>query len=94
MKNLHGHGYIRDKLPVHADIHADTTTSFRVCRRAFSKGFCNTKHSQWCSVTRQAIRAGNINMSEPYRFAVPPTWREGKIANIQSGNFCLPRCGV
>ncbi|KAK9832104.1 hypothetical protein WJX81_007290 [Elliptochloris bilobata] len=39
-----------------------------------------------------AIRAGNIDMSEPYRFAVPPTWREGKIANIQSGNFCLPRC--
>ena len=30
-------------------------------------------------------------MSEPYRFAIPPTWREGKIANIQSGNFCLVR---
>ena len=42
----------------------------------------------------QAIRAGNIDMSQPYRFAVPPTWREGKIANIQSGNFCLPRCGT
>ncbi len=23
----------------------------------------------------QAIRAGNIDMSEPYRFAVPPTWQ-------------------
>ena len=36
----------------------------------------------------QAIRAGSINISEPYRFALPPSWKEGKVANIQSGNFC------
>ncbi|KAK9918460.1 hypothetical protein WJX75_004213 [Coccomyxa subellipsoidea] len=40
-----------------------------------------------------AIRAGTIDASkEPYQFALPPTWHEGKVANIQSGNFCQPRC--
>lgn len=29
---------------------------------------------------------------EPYRFAMPPTWREAKVANILSGNYCQPRC--
>lgn len=40
----------------------------------------------------KAIRAGAIDIKEPYRFALPPTWHEGKVANIQSGNFCMPRC--
>lgn len=40
-----------------------------------------------------AIRAGTIDaINDPYRFALPPTWHEGKVANIQSGNFCQPRC--
>jgi hypothetical protein len=38
-----------------------------------------------------AIRAGSINIDEPYRFALPPSWKEGKVANIQSGNFCQVR---
>ena len=25
---------------------------------------------------------------DPYHFALPPTWKQGKVANIQSGNFC------
>ena len=37
----------------------------------------------------QAIRAGTIDISkDPYHFALPPTWKQGKVANIQSGNFC------
>lgn len=37
----------------------------------------------------QAIRAGTIDVSkDPYHFALPPTWKQGKVANIQSGNFC------
>jgi hypothetical protein len=40
----------------------------------------------------QAIRAGVIDATKaPYRFALPPTWHEGKVANIQSGNFCQVR---
>ena len=38
----------------------------------------------------QAIRAGVIDVTkDPYRFALPPSWKPGKIANIQSGNFCM-----
>lgn len=37
----------------------------------------------------QAIRAGTIDVSkDPYHFALPPSWKQGKVANIQSGNFC------
>lgn len=39
-----------------------------------------------------AIRAGTVDPNNPYRFALPPTWREGKVANIASGNYCQPRC--
>ncbi|KAK9808421.1 hypothetical protein WJX73_003065 [Symbiochloris irregularis] len=39
-----------------------------------------------------SLRAGSIDPTTPYKFAVPPTWKEEKIANIQSGNFCAPRC--
>lgn len=39
-----------------------------------------------------AIRAGTVDPLNPYRFALPPTWREGKVANILSGNYCQPRC--
>lgn len=39
-----------------------------------------------------AIRAGTVNPNTPYRFAMPPTWREAKVANILSGNYCQPRC--
>jgi hypothetical protein len=33
-----------------------------------------------------AIRAATVSPSSPYRFAMPPTWREAKVANILSGN--------
>ncbi|KIZ01701.1 PsbP domain-containing protein 6 [Monoraphidium neglectum] len=39
-----------------------------------------------------AIRAGTVTPGQPYRFAMPPTWREAKVANILSGNYCQPRC--
>ncbi|GBF96037.1 hypothetical protein Rsub_08852 [Raphidocelis subcapitata] len=39
-----------------------------------------------------AIRAGTVTPGAPYRFAMPPTWREAKVANILSGNYCQPRC--
>lgn len=35
-----------------------------------------------------ALRAGTVDPTDPYRFAMPPTWREGKVANIQSGSYC------
>lgn len=37
-----------------------------------------------------ALRAGTVK--KPYSFAVPPTWREARVANIQSGNYCQPKC--
>ena len=38
-----------------------------------------------------AIRAGIVDPNDPYQFAMPPTWREGKVANIQSGSYCQVR---
>eukprot|EP00892_Ulva_mutabilis_P004759 jgi/Ulvmu1/2655/UM014_0109.1 len=39
-----------------------------------------------------AIRAGTVDRANPYRFAIPPSWSEKKVANIASGNYCQPRC--
>lgn len=36
-----------------------------------------------------ALRAGNV---EPYQFILPPTWKQDRIANILSGNYCQPKC--
>ncbi|WOH06336.1 hypothetical protein DCAR_0625761 [Daucus carota subsp. sativus] len=36
-----------------------------------------------------ALRAGNV---EPYQFVIPPTWKQDRIANILSGNYCQPKC--
>lgn len=73
----------------------------------------------------QALRAGTVDRDNPYRFALPSSWRENQVplllryaiavpeplrpgcgswasrqlgtrdkqvANIQSGNYCQPRC--
>lgn len=39
-----------------------------------------------------ALRAGTVDNTAPYRFALPPNFVEQKVANIQSGNYCQPRC--
>ncbi|GAB2221685.1 hypothetical protein Droror1_Dr00012870 [Drosera rotundifolia] len=36
-----------------------------------------------------ALRAGNV---EPYEFMLPPTWKQLRVANILSGNYCQPKC--
>ncbi|CAH9102535.1 unnamed protein product [Cuscuta europaea] len=36
-----------------------------------------------------ALRAGNV---EPYTFMLPPTWKQTRVANILSGNYCQPKC--
>nr|XP_043609853.1 psbP domain-containing protein 6, chloroplastic [Erigeron canadensis] len=36
-----------------------------------------------------ALRAGNV---QPYQFVLPPTWKQLRIANILSGNYCQPKC--
>ncbi|KAK3218016.1 hypothetical protein Dsin_011986 [Dipteronia sinensis] len=36
-----------------------------------------------------ALRAGNV---QPYQFVLPPTWKQIRIANILSGNYCQPKC--
>ncbi|KAL3639658.1 PsbP domain-containing protein 6, chloroplastic [Castilleja foliolosa] len=36
-----------------------------------------------------ALRAGNV---EPYKFILPPTWKQLRVANILSGNYCQPKC--
>ncbi|XP_068664341.1 psbP domain-containing protein 6, chloroplastic [Aristolochia californica] len=36
-----------------------------------------------------ALRAGNV---QPYQFLLPPTWKQTRIANILSGNYCQPKC--
>ncbi|GMY19657.1 psbp domain-containing protein 6, chloroplastic [Fagus crenata] len=32
---------------------------------------------------------GNV---QPYQFILPPTWKQLRIANILSGNYCQPKC--
>ncbi|GFR51004.1 hypothetical protein Agub_g13330 [Astrephomene gubernaculifera] len=39
-----------------------------------------------------ALRAGTVDNKSPYQFALPPNFVEQKVANIQSGNYCQPRC--
>lgn len=34
-----------------------------------------------------AIRAGTVDPAKPYRFALPPSWSERKVANIASGKI-------
>lgn len=29
---------------------------------------------------------------QPYQFVLPPTWKQLRIANILSGNYCQPKC--
>jgi len=38
-----------------------------------------------------ALRAGVIR--DPYRVLVPEKYVEAKLANIATGNFCMPNCG-
>lgn len=33
--------------------------------------------------------AGNV---QPYQFILPPTWKQTRVANILSGNYCQPKC--
>ena len=33
--------------------------------------------------------SGNV---EPYEFILPPTWKQTRVANILSGNYCQPKC--
>lgn len=39
-----------------------------------------------------AIRAGTVKPDRPYTFILPASWSEDRVANIQSGNYCQPRC--
>ncbi|CAL1363096.1 unnamed protein product [Linum trigynum] len=36
-----------------------------------------------------ALRAGNV---QPYQFVLPPSWKQTRVANILSGNYCQPKC--
>lgn len=36
-----------------------------------------------------ALRAGNV---QPYEFIIPPSWKQSRVANILSGNYCQPKC--
>lgn len=29
---------------------------------------------------------------QPYQFLIPPTWKQSRVANILSGNYCQPKC--
>lgn len=41
-----------------------------------------------------AIRAATVDPTNPYRFNIPGSWREAKVANIQSGNYwCVSGSG-
>lgn len=29
---------------------------------------------------------------QPYEFILPPSWKQARVANILSGNYCQPKC--
>ncbi|KAL5713489.1 PsbP domain-containing protein 6 [Ranunculus cassubicifolius] len=37
----------------------------------------------------EIFSSGNV---QPYEFILPPTWKQLRIANILSGNYCQPKC--
>lgn len=39
-----------------------------------------------------SLRAGVLDAATPYSFDLPPTWVPQQVANIQSGNYCMPKC--
>uniref|UniRef100_A0A0F7CYL9 Photosystem II reaction center PsbP family protein n=1 Tax=Cypripedium formosanum TaxID=53042 RepID=A0A0F7CYL9_9ASPA len=41
------------------------------------------------STDTPALRAGNV---QPYEFILPPSWKQTRISNILSGNYCQPKC--
>ena len=49
--------------------------------------------STLCPSLLQAIRSGVIRADDSYSFSLPPGFSEQPVANIQSGNFCMPKCG-
>jgi len=40
-----------------------------------------------------SIRAGTIDPSNPYTFALPGGWKRQTVSNAINGNFCQPKCG-
>ncbi|GMY19672.1 psbP domain-containing protein 6, chloroplastic [Fagus crenata] len=38
------------------------------------------------------IYFGHTRNVQPYQFILPPTWKQLRIANILSGNYCQPKC--
>ena len=38
---------------------------------------------------KSSLVAGNV---QPYQFVLPPNWKQLRIANILSGNYCQPKC--
>lgn len=36
-------------------------------------------------------RPGTGNV-QPYQFLIPPKWKQARVANILSGNYCQPKC--
>jgi len=55
----------------------------------------NFKKQSWAvsliRCTLQSLRAGVIKAKDSYQFVLPESWVEQRIANIQSGNFCMVR---
>ncbi|XP_020584157.1 psbP domain-containing protein 6, chloroplastic-like [Phalaenopsis equestris] len=35
------------------------------------------------------LEYGNV---QPYEFILPPSWKQTRVANILSGNYCQPKC--
>ncbi|KAK9844560.1 hypothetical protein WJX74_004051 [Apatococcus lobatus] len=39
-----------------------------------------------------SLRSGQISAENVYSFSIPTNWSQEQVANIKSGNFCMPRC--
>uniref|UniRef100_A0A803LT42 PsbP C-terminal domain-containing protein n=1 Tax=Chenopodium quinoa TaxID=63459 RepID=A0A803LT42_CHEQI len=45
-----------------------------------------------CSIESKGYSDGFAGNVAPYQFVLPPTWKQLRIANILSGNYCQPKC--
>lgn len=67
-----------------------TRTAGDFCSPSATEGFVVYKPDVRAT---PSLRAGVIKPDPTlYSFDLPPSWSEGTILNILSGNFCMPRC--
>ncbi|PKA67087.1 PsbP domain-containing protein 6, chloroplastic [Apostasia shenzhenica] len=46
----------------------------------------------FCSIMMDGNSSWLVGNVQPYEFILPPSWKQTRVANILSGNYCQPKC--